>query len=27
VGTIVSTGLGKWLHGHFDQYLVKLAPG
>ena len=26
-GTIVSTGLGKWLHGHFDQYLVKLAPG
>jgi uncharacterized membrane protein len=27
VGTIVSTGLGKWLHSHFDQYLVKLAPG
>jgi len=27
VGTIVSTGLGKWVHGHFDQYLVKLAPG
>lgn len=27
VGTIVSTGLGKWLHHHFDQYLVKLAPG
>jgi len=27
VGTIVSTGLGKWLHNHFDQYLIKLAPG
>jgi len=27
VGSVVSTGLGKWLHNHFDQYLVKLAPG
>jgi len=27
VGTVVSTGLGRWLHSHFDQYLVKLAPG
>lgn len=27
VGTIVSTGIGKWLHGHFDKYLVRLAPG
>ncbi len=27
VGTIVSTGLGKWLHSRFDQYLVRLAPG
>lgn len=27
VGTVVSTTVGKWLHGHFDQYLVKLAPG
>jgi len=27
VGSIVSTSIGKWLHGHFDQYLVKLAPG
>jgi uncharacterized membrane protein len=27
VGTIVSTGIGKWLHGIFDQYLSKLAPG
>ena len=27
VGTLVSTGLGKWLHHHFDQYLFKLAPG
>ncbi|MET1255742.1 DUF502 domain-containing protein [Aliikangiella maris] len=27
VGTLVSTGIGRWLHNHFDQYLVKLAPG
>ena len=27
VGTIVSTTLGKWIHSHFDQYLVRLAPG
>ena len=27
VGTIVSTGLGKWLHGYFDKYLTRLAPG
>jgi len=27
VGTVVSTSIGKWLHGQFDQYLVKLAPG
>ncbi len=27
VGTLVSTGIGKWLHHHFDQSLFKLAPG
>ena len=27
VGTVVSTSLGKWLHGHFDKYLARLAPG
>ncbi|TQV89701.1 DUF502 domain-containing protein [Aliikangiella coralliicola] len=27
IGTIVSTSIGKWLHGHFDKYLVRLAPG
>ncbi|TQV75125.1 DUF502 domain-containing protein [Aliikangiella marina] len=27
VGTVVSTGIGKWLHSHFDKYLVRLAPG
>ncbi len=27
VGTIVSTGIGKWVHGHLDKYLIKLAPG
>ncbi|WP_444994987.1 DUF502 domain-containing protein [Aliikangiella sp. IMCC44359] len=27
IGTLVSTGIGKWLHNHFDKYLVKLAPG
>ncbi len=27
VGTFVTTGIGKWLHGYFDKYLVRLAPG
>ena len=27
VGTLVSTGIGKWLHNHFDKYLARLAPG
>lgn len=27
VGTVVSTSIGRWLHGHFDKYLAKLAPG
>ncbi len=27
VGTLVSTGVGKWLHGHFDKHLARLAPG
>jgi uncharacterized membrane protein len=27
VGTLVSTGVGKWLHEKFDKYLTKLAPG
>lgn len=27
VGTVVSTSIGKYIHGHFDKYLVKLAPG
>ena len=27
IGTLVSTGVGSWLHSHFDKYLVKLAPG
>jgi len=27
IGTLVSTGIGKWLHNHFDKYLVRLAPG
>jgi uncharacterized membrane protein len=27
VGTLVSTGVGKWLHEKFDKYLSKLAPG
>ena len=27
VGSLVQTGIGKWLHRHFDDYLVKLAPG
>jgi len=27
IGTLVSTSLGKWLHHHFDKYLIKLAPG
>jgi len=27
IGTFVSTGIGKWLHSHFDKYLVRLAPG
>ena len=27
IGTLVSTGIGKWIHSHFDKYLVKLAPG
>lgn len=27
VGTIVSTSVGRYLHGHFDKYLVRLAPG
>lgn len=26
-GTIVSTSIGKWLHRHFDKYLVRIAPG
>ena len=27
VGTIVSTSVGKWVHGRFDHFLAKLAPG
>lgn len=27
VGTLVSTGFGKWAHERFDRYLDKLAPG
>ena len=27
IGTFVTTGIGKWLHAHFDKYLVRLAPG
>jgi len=27
IGTFVTTGIGRWLHGHFDKYLVRLAPG
>ena len=27
IGTIVSTSIGRWLHSHFDKYLVRLAPG
>lgn len=27
VGTLASTGTGKWLHTHFDESLSKLAPG
>lgn len=27
VGTIVTTGAGKWLHSRFDDTLARLAPG
>lgn len=27
IGTLISTGIGRWLHNHFDKYLIKLAPG
>jgi len=27
IGSLVSTGGGRYLHGRFDQYLVRLAPG
>ena len=27
IGTLVQTGIGKWLHRRFDAYLIKLAPG
>ncbi|MCP5214086.1 MAG: DUF502 domain-containing protein [Pseudomonadales bacterium] len=27
LGTIISTGVGKWAHDRFDSYLAKLAPG
>lgn len=27
VGTLASTGTGKWLHARFDNSLAKLAPG
>ncbi|WP_196140265.1 DUF502 domain-containing protein [Aliikangiella sp. G2MR2-5] len=27
VGTFVTTGIGKWLHGHFDTHLARFAPG
>ncbi|PCK09826.1 MAG: hypothetical protein COA42_01875 [Alteromonadaceae bacterium] len=27
VGSLLSTSLGKWLHKHFDSYLIQLAPG
>ena len=27
IGTIVSTGAGRWLHSRFDSTLTKLAPG
>jgi uncharacterized membrane protein len=27
IGTLASTGIGKWLHTRFDSSLAKLAPG
>lgn len=27
IGTLVSTGFGKWLHNTFDKHLARLAPG
>lgn len=27
IGTIVSTGVGKWLHNNFDKHLARFAPG
>lgn len=27
IGTLASTGVGKWLHARFDSSLAKLAPG
>ncbi len=27
IGTIATTGIGKWLHARFDKTLTKLAPG
>jgi len=27
VGSLVSTSVGRWMHGHFDKYLVHIAPG
>lgn len=27
IGLLVKTGIGRWLHGIFDQALTKLAPG
>ena len=27
IGTLVSTGAGRWLHNRFDRHLTRLAPG
>lgn len=27
VGSLVSTSIGRWMHGRFDKYLVQAAPG
>lgn len=27
VGSLVSTSVGRWMHGRFDKYLVRAAPG
>ncbi|MBV1879841.1 MAG: DUF502 domain-containing protein [Pseudomonadales bacterium] len=27
IGGLVSTSAGRWIHTHFDKYLIRLAPG